>query len=131
MDLEHYVADRKFAKASAGTVLKLRKGMTEGVQRVIRIPLLRPYFVHSKQEVCVKVEATLGKPSTADADIIFFLSDNQNSIGFAVPDGNELSSPICYGVDSEDNPPHGITHERFQLNQTISLEGRVQERYDH
>ena len=114
-DLLQYASSGSYTKGSTRTLLKLSKPSTPGILRVLRIPILPPYYIESNQEYHIEVGVGLGRPDTHDADIFFLLSDNHHVIGMAIDDADNSDRQPCYGVDGDDELPGGITDRRGVL----------------
>ena len=94
------------------TELKLAKGKTDGIRRVLRVPLVRPSQLVSSDAYYVQVDVGL-RAAGGDCSPMMFLSDNRNAVGFALLSTLEDTTGVCLGREGEETFPNGLTQARI------------------
>lgn len=118
LDLKQYVpAARNFKVEDSTNELKLAKGNTNGIQRMLRIPLVRPSQLVASDAYYVQVDVGLRAASASNSPMLF-LSDNRNAVGFVLPSTLDDTTAVCSGTEGEEIFPNGLTQARI-LGDTI------------
>ena len=113
LDLQDYVRAELSVKVETSTTeLKLAKGNTDGIRRVLRVPLVRPSQLVSSDAYYVQVDVGL-RAAGGECSPMMFLSDNRNAVGFALLSTLEDTTEVCLGREGEETFPNGLTQARI------------------
>nr|WNS50081.1 uncharacterized protein 18 [Halisarca dujardinii] len=123
-DLKEFASARVHS-ADFTTRLEITKSGTQGLQRVLRIPILPPSQLTPSQPYYVQVSAGLDQSRTSQAfSTMFSLSDGSHVTGFVLPGTEDRSARVlCYGMEADEDSPAGLDRplSRYRLiNRTPS-----------
>ena len=91
--------------------LKLAKGNTNGIQRILRIPLVRPSQLVASEAYYIQVDIGL-RAASGNSSPMLFLSNNRNAVGFVLPSTMGDTTAVCSGTEGEETFPNGLTQAR-------------------
>ena len=95
----------------SSTELKLKKGSTKGIHRLLRIPLVRPSQLLASRTYYVQVQIGL-RAASASSRPMLYLSDNHNAVGFVLPSSLHDTTAVCCGTEGNEAFPNGLTQAR-------------------
>ena len=96
---------------TSSTELKLEKDSTKGIQRLLRIPLVRPSQLLASRTYYVQVQIGL-RAASASSRPMLYLSDNHNAVGFVLPSSLQDTTAVCCGTEGSEAFPNGLTQAR-------------------